>query len=267
MEFKRPHVLVVDDDSQFASALVDSLNEAGLDAEPGSDPAKVLALVANGTYDVAVVDLIMPQISGTDLAGKIALASPDTQVVILTGHADLESAVESMRQGALLFIRKDRLETAELAQTLQHAAARARSTQENRELVASLQHSRDLLETLNDLTSALASEADPGRLLFTLGEAARRMTRAEASRALLLGPTHAEGLLVTAAAGEAAASWRERASSPVKGSRPWWRSSRRPSRSLIRESIRCTRHAATPSQRRSQGTCARRSTTAWPSER
>jgi putative nucleotidyltransferase with HDIG domain len=204
MDFTRPHVLVVDDDDRFASALVDSLNEAGLAAEPESDPAKVLALVANGTYDVALVDLIMPQISGTDLAGKITIASPDTQVVILTGHADLDSAVESMRQGAFLYLRKDRLDTAELAQTLQHAAARARLTQEKRELLVSLQDSRDLLETLNDFTLALASEADPGRLLFTLGEAAGRITRAEASRALLFGPTHAEGLLVTGAAGEAA---------------------------------------------------------------
>jgi putative nucleotidyltransferase with HDIG domain len=204
MEPPRPRVIVVDDDIAFSSALAESIVRIGFDAVAESDPARVLALVSSATIDVALVDLVMPTISGTELAGKIALASPDTRVLILTGQPDLDSAIEGIHQGVLDYLRKDEMRVEDLRPLLRHAADRAWLARENRELMRRLSDSNGLLEALNDLATALTTEFDPRRLLVRVVESARDLCKAKRARALLLEQTGSSGYVVIEAAGDGA---------------------------------------------------------------
>jgi putative nucleotidyltransferase with HDIG domain len=204
MEVPRPRVIVVDDDVAFSAALVESLAHIGFAAVAESDPARVLALVSDGTFDVALVDLVMPAVSGTDLAGKIALASPDTRVLILTGQPDLDSAIEGIHQGVFDYLRKDELRIEDLRPLLRHAADRAWLSRENRELMRRLSDSNGLLEALNDLATTLTTENDPQRLLVRVVESARTLCKAERARALLLEETGSSGYVVVEAVGDGA---------------------------------------------------------------
>ena len=202
MEPLRPRVIVVDDDIGFSSALADSLVRLGFDTVAESDPARVLALVSSGTIDVALVDLVMPAVSGTELAGKIALASPDTRVLILTGHADLDSAIAGIHQGVFDYLRKDEMRLEDLRPLLRHAADRAWLARENRELIRRLAESNDLLAALNDLVATMTAEPDKEQVLVRLADSARELCKAERARALLFEATGSDGYVVVAAAGD-----------------------------------------------------------------
>src|SRR4029453_952595 len=59
-----------------------------------------------GTFDVALLDIRMPGLSGIEVLGKIRQFSPETQVVILTGHATVDTAVQALRLGAFDYLTK-----------------------------------------------------------------------------------------------------------------------------------------------------------------
>src|SRR5258706_9397928 len=88
----RPRVLVVDDESAFAEAVAELLEESAFDARPFSDPAEALRHAATDDFAVALVDLTMPGMNGLDLAEKVRQVSPNTQIIILTGREDVEAA-------------------------------------------------------------------------------------------------------------------------------------------------------------------------------
>ncbi len=188
----------------FAAGLAESIAPLGFDAVVESDPVRVLTLVADGSFDVALVDLVMPTVRGTDLAEKISLCSPDTRVLILTGHADLDSAIAAIQSGAVDYLRKDRVDSHDLKRALREASARSWLSRENRRLLRSLQDSNDVLEALNDFAAVLAGESVPAQALGRLVDAARRLTGAQSARAVLLKATDVEGFVISEAAGDGA---------------------------------------------------------------
>lgn len=205
MESNRPRILLVDDDPVFLSSLSDLLIALGFQPVTEEDPARALALVSDGSFEVALVDLVMPTITGTELASKIALASPETVTGIITGHADLDSAIESVQQGVHLYLRKEQIEPEDLRQLLRQAVARSWLLRERNGLVGRLQESREMLDGLNSFAGSLAADQDPARILDALATSAQRLTRAETARAILLTRTDQGGYVVAAAAGEGAA--------------------------------------------------------------
>jgi DNA-binding response OmpR family regulator len=83
-------VLLVDDEEEFVSTLVERLNIRGIDADWASSGEEGLRRAREVQYDIAVLDMKMPRISGLDLKAKIQEISPDTKFVFLTGHGSEE---------------------------------------------------------------------------------------------------------------------------------------------------------------------------------
>src|SRR5438132_13557985 len=81
-------VLVVDDDQQFRTLVAELLLDKGFEARPAADARAALDLAADRSFGVAIVDLVMPDMGGIELAERIKQVSPDTQVLILTGQGD-----------------------------------------------------------------------------------------------------------------------------------------------------------------------------------
>jgi putative nucleotidyltransferase with HDIG domain len=202
MASSRARVLIVDDDPSFAGMVGEVLTEKGYDAVRCTDPAEALQRAADGSFSAAVVDLMMPAMSGIELADRIKVASPDTQIVILTGHGDLESAVEGLKHGVFDYLQKQTIQLPRLERSIQDAVERSRLTRENRDLVDRLRESNRLLKALHDITTGLAADPYLDRLLARLVSSAKELCGAVAGRALLFERTSGDGLVVHTGAGD-----------------------------------------------------------------
>jgi putative nucleotidyltransferase with HDIG domain len=197
-------VLVVDDDVAFASLVSELLAEQGYRTDMAHDHAQATDRLSHTEYAVAVVDLVMPGGSGLELADRIRAKSPDTQVLILTGHGSLPSAVAGLRRGVFDYLQKAEIDLDRLSLIVAGAADRWRLTRENRLLVDRLQHSNVRLQSLHEATARLAAADHPDRVLSVLVESARGLLRADRVRVVLFEHGHDGTLLIGEAAGDGA---------------------------------------------------------------
>lgn len=113
----RPSVLLVDDEPLIRIALADSLEESGLEVAAAASGREGMALLERGHFDVAVLDLRLPDMSGIDLLRALTRRGATTDVVMITAHGDIPAAVEAMKLGARDFLTKP-FETAALLETI-----------------------------------------------------------------------------------------------------------------------------------------------------
>ena len=114
-------VLVVDDDKTFLAVLTDTLREGGHHVDATTDAQDALRRAEGGAYDVALLDLVMPAMTGLELGDRVKAASPDTEVLILTGHADLDAAIEGIKHRVFDFLEKTGLDMARLDRVIKAA--------------------------------------------------------------------------------------------------------------------------------------------------
>ncbi len=202
----RHHVLIVDDDAAFAQTVVDAIVDTDIEAVAVADPREALSLIRRRPFAAAVVDLIMPEMDGLELARELRRASPLTEVVMLTGHADMQSAIEGIRNELFDYLQKDSLHTVRLRRAVRAAIARSELRSENRRLVGGLQDSTRKLQVLNDVSLHLAEERHVDRLLAALVRATREMLGAEAVRVLLADRNELGDMTIRAAFGDGEAA-------------------------------------------------------------
>jgi putative nucleotidyltransferase with HDIG domain len=208
MTSTRARVLLVDDDRSFLGIITDTLREGGYSVDATSDPAEALRRAEAAAYDVALLDLVMPGMTGLELGDRIKAASPDTEVLILTGHADLDSAIQGIKHRVFDYLEKTNLDIARLDKVIKDATERSRLTRANRELQERVAEMNRRLQALVDVSARLAAEPHQDRVLETLVRAAGELMRSEASRALIFARTHGEGWVIEAGAGEGVEAFR-----------------------------------------------------------
>ena len=99
-------VLLVDDDEEFLDVMSERLRNHGVDVSTSSSAIDALDLIDKELFDVVVLDLQMPGIDGIDTLQRIKEKREELQVILLTGHATVEKAVESIKLGAMDFLEK-----------------------------------------------------------------------------------------------------------------------------------------------------------------
>jgi two-component system response regulator AtoC len=99
-------VLIVDDDRATSAGMADVVEEWGYEAEVADTMKAGWNAVSRLVPDVAIVDLKLPDGSGLDLLHKIKETYPDVSVIILTGHATVDSAVKALKVGAEDYVTK-----------------------------------------------------------------------------------------------------------------------------------------------------------------
>jgi CheY-like chemotaxis protein len=100
-------VLLVDDEERFVLNLAKLLRGRGFDVASAFDGAAGVAAAENNDgFDVVLLDVKMPGMDGIEALRKIKEISPDTEVLMLTGHANVETGIEAMREGALDYLMK-----------------------------------------------------------------------------------------------------------------------------------------------------------------
>jgi DNA-binding NtrC family response regulator len=125
------HVLVVDDDADVRGLLAAVLeNDGGAKVTEAASGTEAMTFLGREEFDVAVVDVQLPDHSGLEILRWARAAEVDTELIVLTGHADVETAVEAMRLGAYDFITKP-CKNAELREVVNKAAEKKALRREN----------------------------------------------------------------------------------------------------------------------------------------
>ena len=145
-------ILIVDDEVSILRVLSLSLRTEGYQVntvgtgEEGWEEVKSSG--PEGGYHLALVDINLPDINGLDLVARIRQFSPQTEVILMTGHVSIETAVKAVRLGAFAYVTKP-FQMDEFYQTVRRALEKQRLTVENRRLLAELKESNRSLEDLN----------------------------------------------------------------------------------------------------------------------
>lgn len=100
------HILVVDDDKELRTHLAEILRGAGYRIDEASSGSEAASKAAAISYDVVLLDMIMPKGSGADALIEIRRVAPRTKVIMITAFATVENAVEAMKRGACDYISK-----------------------------------------------------------------------------------------------------------------------------------------------------------------
>jgi two-component system response regulator HydG len=137
-----PRILVVDDHIEMADMLVESLVDAGFEAEALASGSAALERLDAGGIDALVTDLRMGQVSGLDLLAASKKASPLRPVIVMTAYGAIDTAVESIRQGAYHYLTKP-FQPDELVIFLKRAMAERSLQQEARLLRRALRGQLD----------------------------------------------------------------------------------------------------------------------------
>jgi DNA-binding NtrC family response regulator len=132
-------LLVVDDEKNIRDGLAAALELSGYEVEKASGGEDGLKRFLKGDIDMVISDLKMPGLSGEELLKKIHAESPETPVIILTGHGTVESAVECMRIGAWDFLTKP-VNLDQLSYLVKQALDNQELVLTHRRLLEELQH-------------------------------------------------------------------------------------------------------------------------------
>ena len=101
-----PTILVVDDEPRVTDSLASLLSDQGWDVHTAGSGKKALERVESMTYDCILLDLVMPGTDGLEIMEKIKEKRPETPVIIVTGHASVDSAVSCLKNGAHDYLKK-----------------------------------------------------------------------------------------------------------------------------------------------------------------
>jgi DNA-binding NtrC family response regulator len=158
---KKAHVLLVDDEKDFADVMKERLELAGYTVTACYDVEQALKAVQDEEYDVAIIDLIMPDTDGITAMHRIKLIRPLMECIVLSGQGTLRMAVESMKQGAFDFLEKP-CENKVVTQIIDEACARKREQDNRIHRAASKVYAR-LEKAMVGATFAEAGEFDTAR--------------------------------------------------------------------------------------------------------
>ncbi|MFH1349751.1 MAG: response regulator [Pseudomonadota bacterium] len=119
----KTRVLLVDDEKEFVQALSERLTIRDYDVTASLSGEDAVEKIKHYNYDVVILDVLMPGLGGVETMSEIKRIKPLTEVIMLTGHATVESAIEGMKLGAYDYLMKP-CETEELVAKIDRAYER-----------------------------------------------------------------------------------------------------------------------------------------------
>ena len=154
-----PHILLIDDEAIALANLSHVLEREGYTVTACKNGETGLAAMQSTPFDLVLTDLRMPGIDGMDVLRHIRATSPDVPVIMITGHATLDSAVDAMKAGAYHYIAKP-FRLAEAREVVRGALEMRRLKRENNELKLRIEH-------LSNQTTIITQDLGMQRLLET----------------------------------------------------------------------------------------------------
>ncbi|MBP5572322.1 MAG: sigma-54-dependent Fis family transcriptional regulator [Bacteroidales bacterium] len=150
-------ILIIDDERSIRNSLREILSDEGYEVEVAEDGAEGLKAATASHYDVIFCDIKMPVMDGTEVLSKLSEEEVDSAIVMISGHADIGTAVDCIKKGAFDFIEKP-LDLNRILITIKNATDKATLTTQNKVLKkkvfgaarmigesAPMQHIRDIV--------------------------------------------------------------------------------------------------------------------------
>ncbi len=132
------HILIVDDDQAIRDLLSEGLSDSGYRCDTACDGAEGLRKVQSNGFELVVSDIDMPEMDGVQFLQEIKKVRPDTEIIMLTGVVDVDTAIQSIRLGASDYLTKP-FNLAEVRITVERALEKQRLVRENREYQKNLE--------------------------------------------------------------------------------------------------------------------------------
>jgi len=176
-------ILIVDDERVALRNLEHVMKRSGYDVAATQSSANAIKLMRERQFDVVITDLRMEKIDGMEILKRCRELSPDTEVIMITGYATLDSAVDAMKHGAFNYIAKP-YKLDEVRKIVGEALEKVRLIRENRELrgqiesyqgqvkiISQDQHMQKLLTTARQIAPTncnvlIAGESGTGKELL-----------------------------------------------------------------------------------------------------
>lgn len=155
------NILVVDDEKAARKSLADILRLEGYNVSAVEDGPSALKLLKEQAVDLMLLDIRMPGTDGIDVMQQATEISPDTQIIMLTAHGSMESAIESLRYGAHDYLIKPS-SPQEILSSVAGALARHADAQRKRLLLGQMETS---LQQLKDAEGVVQSSVAGQRVL------------------------------------------------------------------------------------------------------
>jgi two-component system, cell cycle response regulator len=150
------NLLVVDDEETLRSVVSQVLSADGFEVAEAASGEEALEAFRSQSHPLVITDIRMSGMSGIELLTQIKAHNPDTQVVIMTSHASLDSALTCLRAGAYDYLIKPFESLDLISAGAARAAEKARLVAQNRELVEQLQRANEELQEANDALKEMA---------------------------------------------------------------------------------------------------------------
>jgi len=99
-------ILLIDDEIEFIETLAERLELRGYISKIAGDGESGISMLANESFDIAILDLMMPDLNGLDTLRQIKEIDKTLPVILLTGHGSTKDGMEGMRIGAFDFLMK-----------------------------------------------------------------------------------------------------------------------------------------------------------------
>lgn len=130
---KSVKIIIVDDEHRLCQSLSSLLKAHGFEVESANSGSEAMEISKNNFFDLALIDLFLPDISGQDLMLKLQNEIRNITTIIMTGNASIDTAIAALRDGAYDYLRKP-FETAELIQTITNALEKKKLAYENKKI-------------------------------------------------------------------------------------------------------------------------------------
>ncbi len=145
----RPSVIIVDDEKVVIASIQAFLQlETDYEIHGFNDPEEAALFAANKRIDLAVSDYLMPKMNGIQLLGRIKELQPEASRVLLTGHADKQSAIAAINRVALYQYLEKPWDNQQLLLVVRSGVERARLFRDLREKVGELDSAHSALKTV-----------------------------------------------------------------------------------------------------------------------
>ena len=182
MEIGSPRILIVDDEPNIRQGLAEALDDQGYIIEQAASGEDALELLRSKGFDLVLVDLVMEEMDGIEVLRQINKEWPQTEVVIITAHGTIETAVRALKEGAYDYLTKpinvkrfrsyvhNILRTQELEEENRRLREKLRAEQEYSEIIGRSEKLLTILEMIDqlaptDVTILIEGESGTGKEL------------------------------------------------------------------------------------------------------
>jgi len=144
MARKKPKILLIDDEESILKSLSPALEDEGFSVKTGRSAEEALAILEHESFDLMIVDIWLPGRDGLELLAEVKKRFPELQVIMISGHGTIETAVKATKLGAFDFLEKP-LNLEKVILTIHHCLELSRLSRDYQRLKTEVMGEEDLI--------------------------------------------------------------------------------------------------------------------------